>query len=51
MPRRRLRRGESRTKEKIVEINWQTFLSFNGTTQKEKVFDALLKINEKTGFL
>jgi len=49
MPRRRLRLGESRTKEKIVEINWQTFLSFNGTTQKEKVFDALLKINEKTG--
>ena len=49
MPRRRLRPGESRTKEKIVEISWQTFLNFKGKNHKDQIFDALLKINEKTG--
>ena len=48
MPRKRVRNGP-RTKEKIVELYWNTFMNYEGKTYKDRTFDALGWIMEKTG--
>ena len=47
MPRKRVRNG-THTKEKIVELYWNTFMNYEGKKYEDRTFDALGWIMEKT---
>ena len=48
MPRKRVR-NQQRTKVKVVEFTWRTFIMYSGDNQKEKTIDALKMIMDETG--
>jgi len=47
MPRKRIRNG-THTKEKIVELYWNTFMNYRGKAHKDRTFDGLERIMDKT---
>lgn len=47
MPHKRVRNG-THTKEKIVELYWNTFINYSGKTHRDRTFDGLGMIMEKT---